>query len=78
VVPTFEYFSQIHFGDAPGSLFGVVITFRINDQTSQDFCHLAFHFQPQLINLTWLQEFGNIIVCVEASIGPLQTRPDPP
>ena len=68
-VAAFEDFFQIHFGHTPRRVLGIVIVLSIDHHAVQNGLHFLSHFVEQVIQLTGLNEFSNVVVGMEAFAG---------
>ena len=71
-----KHFGQIHLGDTPGGVLGVVVGLGVDHQAFQHALELDRYLGQQGIHLAGLHERGNVIIGVEAPAGALQPRPD--
>jgi hypothetical protein len=76
MVAAAENLAQIHFGDTPGCVPGVVIADGIDHQAFQHAMHFACDFVEQFVEFARFQIIRDIVVCMEPAARTLNAGAD--
>ena len=65
-IATLEDLVEVHLGHPSRGVLGVVVTVGVDDQAVEHALHLDFHLVQQQLQLTGLNELGNVVVGMKA------------
>jgi hypothetical protein len=68
-VAAVEHLFQVHLGHALGGFLGVVVALSVDHQRAQHLAQLGLHLGLEFFHLAGLDEFGDVVVGMEAPVG---------